>query len=106
VESSQQAKLQEENELHKQQLQLQGQKKEDRPHILGEQQKQEEPTTTKETPDEQQKRDGLQVEIETLNRQLQEKEFQAGQEIQSLKQQVKDKEAQLAYMASSAMEAL
>ena len=85
VESSQRAKLQEENELLKQQLQLQGQHKEDKPHILGEQQQQEESTIDKETPNEQQKRDGLQAEIETLNRQLQEKELQAGQEIQSLK---------------------
>jgi len=68
VESSQRVKPQEENELLKQQLQLQGQKKEDRPHILGEQQQQEEPTIDKETPDEQHKRDGLQAEIETLNR--------------------------------------
>ena len=52
VESSQQVKLQEENELLKQQLQLQGQRKEYRPHILGEQQQQEEPTTDKETHDE------------------------------------------------------
>ena len=76
------------------------------PHILGEQQQQEEPTTTKETLDEQQKRDGLQAEIEKLNRQLQEKELQAVQEIQSLKQQVQDKEAQLACMASWEIEAL
>jgi len=38
VESSQRVKLQEENELLRQQLQLQGQRKEDKPHILGEQQ--------------------------------------------------------------------
>jgi len=37
VESSQRAKLQEENELLKQQLQLQGIHKEDRPSIPGEQ---------------------------------------------------------------------
>ena len=37
VESSQRVKLQEENELLRQQLQLQGQRKEDRPHILGDQ---------------------------------------------------------------------
>ena len=48
----------------------------------------------------------MQAEIETLNRQLQEKELQAGQEIQSLKQQVQEKDAQLACMASWAMEAL
>jgi len=52
---------------------------------LGEQKQQEEPTTDKETPDEQQKRDEFQTEIKTLNRQLQGKELQAGQEIQSLK---------------------
>ena len=44
----------------------------------------------------------MQTEIETLNRQLQEKEL----ETQSLKQQVQEKEAQLACMASWAMEAL
>jgi len=38
VESSQRAKLQEENELLKQQLRLQGIHKEDRPSVLGEQQ--------------------------------------------------------------------
>ena len=48
----------------------------------------------------------MQAEIETLNRQLQEKELQAGLEIQSLKQQVQEKEAQLACMANWAMEAL
>jgi len=37
VESSQRVKLQEENELLRQQLQLKGQGKVDRPHILGEQ---------------------------------------------------------------------
>ena len=37
VESSQQAKLEEENELLRQQLQLEEQYKEDRPHIFGEQ---------------------------------------------------------------------
>ena len=37
VESSQRVRLQEENELLKRQLQSQGQGKEDRPHILGEQ---------------------------------------------------------------------
>jgi len=47
-----------------------------------------------------------QAEIETLTRQLQEKDLQAAQEIQSMKQQVQEKEAQLAYMASWAMEAL
>ena len=33
------------------------------------------PQSYKETPDEQQKRDGLQAKIETLNKQLQEKEL-------------------------------
>jgi len=52
VESSHQVKLQEENELLRQQLQLQGQRKEDRPHILGEQQQQEKATIAKDTTDE------------------------------------------------------
>jgi len=53
VESSQRAKLQEENELLKQQLQLQGGHKEVRPSILGGQEQQEGPPPDKETYKEQ-----------------------------------------------------
>jgi len=67
VASSQRVKLQEENELLRRQLQSQGQGKVYRPHILGEQQQQEEPTTAKDTPDEQQRKEGMQTEIEALN---------------------------------------
>lgn len=49
VENDKRAQLQEENELLKQQLQLQGSHREDRPSILGEQQQQEEPLADKET---------------------------------------------------------
>ena len=56
--------------------------KEDRPHILGEQQKQEGPTTATYTPYEQQRKEGTQTQIEELNQQLQEQELQ----IHSLKQ--------------------
>ena len=93
VESSQQVKLREENELLRQQLLLQGQRKE-------------EDTTDKDTTAEPQEKEGMQVDLEELNRQLQERELQAYIEIQSLKQQVQEKEAQLACMASWAMEAL
>ena len=85
VESCQRTKLHEENKLLKQQLQLQGIHKEDRPSILGEQQQQEKPPTDKETLDEQQRKDGLQAEIKALTKQLQE-ELQAAEEIQSLRQ--------------------
>lgn len=59
VGSSQREKLQEENKLLFQHLQLQGRYKEDRPSILGEQQQQEKPPVDKETSDEQQRVDGL-----------------------------------------------
>lgn len=72
VESSQQAKLLEENELLRQQLQLQGQRKE-------------EDTTAKDTIEEPQVKEGMQAELEALNWQLQEMELQASLEIQSLK---------------------
>ena len=93
MESSQQAKLREENELLRQQLQLQGQRKE-------------EDTTDKDTTAEPQEKEGMQADLEELNWQLRERELQAGIEIQSLKQQMQEKEAQLACMASWAMEAL
>ena len=67
---------------------------------MGEPQQQEEPTIAKDTPDEHQRREGMRAEIETLNRQLQEKELQAGLEMQCLKQKLQEKEAQLACMAS------
>ena len=75
VESCKRAQLQEENELLKQQLQLQGIHKEDMPSILGEQKQREKPPTDKETLDEQQRKDGFQAEIEALTRQLQEKKL-------------------------------
>lgn len=67
VESSQGVRLQEENELLRQQLQLQGQKKEDMPHILGEKQQEEGPTTAIDTPYEQQRKEGTPTEIEALS---------------------------------------
>ena len=48
----------------------------------------------------------MKVDLEELNRQLWERELQADIEIQSLQQQMQEKEAQLACMASWAMEAL
>lgn len=93
VESSQQAKLREENELLRQQLQLQGQRKK-------------EDTMDKDTTAEPQEKEGMQADLEELNRQLRERELQADIEIQSLKQQIQEKEAQMACMASWAMEAL
>ncbi len=81
VESYQQAKLWEENELLRQQLQLQGQREEDRPHLLGEQQQQEEATIAKDTTEEPQKKERMQAGLEALNRKLQERELQEGLEI-------------------------
>ena len=74
VESSQESKVQEENELLKQQLQLHGSHRGDRPSILGEQQQQERPPADKETSDEQQKEDKLQAKVEVLTKLIQEKE--------------------------------
>lgn len=74
MESSQRAKLQEENELLKQRLQLQGGHKEDRTSILREQQQQEGPPVEKETTEEQQREEKLQANIEMLTKLLQEKE--------------------------------
>jgi len=68
VESSQQAKLREENELLRQQLQLQGQRKE-------------EDTTAMDTTTEPQGKEGMQANLEELNQQLRERELQAGIEI-------------------------
>ena len=48
----------------------------------------------------------MQASLEELNQQLQERELQANIEIQALEQQVQEKEAQLASMASWAMDAL
>ena len=48
----------------------------------------------------------MQADLEELNRQLQERELQAGIEIQSLKQQMQEKEAQMACMANWSMDAL
>jgi hypothetical protein len=48
----------------------------------------------------------MQAGLEELNQHLQERELQAQIEIQALKQQLQEKEAQLACMASWAMDAL
>ena len=48
----------------------------------------------------------MQAGPEGLNQHLQERELQADIEIQALKQQLQEKEAQLACMASWAMDAL
>ena len=85
--------LQEENEQLKRQLQLQGQRKE-------------EDTIAKDTTWEPQEKEGMQANLEELNRKLQERELQAGIEIQSLKKQMQEKEAKLACMACWAMDAL
>ena len=55
---------------------------------------------------EHQDREGLQIDLGEPTMHLQERELQAQIEIQALKQQLQQKEAQLACMASWAMDAL
>lgn len=83
--------LQEENEKLK--LQLQEQRKE-------------KCTESEDTTTEPQGKEGVQASLEELNQQIQERELQANIDIQALKQQLQEKEAQLACMASWAMDAL
>lgn len=84
------AQLEEENEMLKKQLQEREPQGGNELSILKGQQQKEEP----------------QADSETLIKQQQEKESQAENEVLILKRQLQGKEAQLAYMASSAMEAL
>jgi len=91
VANYQRVSLQEENE--KLQLQLQELRKE-------------KGTSSGNITSEHQDREGLQIDLGEPTMHLQERELQAQIEIQALKQQLQQKEAQLACMASWAMDAL
>ena len=67
-------------------MQLQESHKEDRPSIVGEQQKQERPPADRKTTEEQQREEKLPTNVEMLTKLVQEKESQMAEEIHALKQ--------------------
>ena len=106
IESIRRVRLQEENELLKKQLQEQETQRGDKLPILEGQQQQEAPLADNEVVEKQQQEGQPRSDVETLIKQQQEKESQAVTKVLILKQQLQEKEAQMAYMASQAMEAL